>query len=385
MLDDYLYGHIRRILSSSGRDAPYLRETHVEHDAQFDGVRLTLVMDGPARDQPRERRVQYIIFVPRQELRERLETYPPNLLTDVRIATERSYARAFEDHLMGLELEDANREMQEASEQASSPEDWAYLYRRYCEQSERIRAHYNENRNRIATLAANGDRPVRFVVFEPLSLRTVEDGGSDSTLEVETVVATAADVARMTSAHRARYLDDTLRPVTERTVANHGIPTPLLVSNPRRQDTYPWDFQEDTTLRAEREEAKQRGEALLREHLTAEQRAQLDRDNGFEVVGNKTGKRYRIHRGRQQNVYELDKRGRKRKGWCFLPGGGLCEGDVMLAQKFALELDEAAAMKVAQPFMIGVDESYRRRVVSDGPYRFRETSWFDRFRNPFFY
>jgi len=52
----------------------------------------------------------------------------------------------------------------------------------------------------------------------------------------------------------------------------------------------------------------------------------------------------------QQNVYELDKKGRPFRGWCFAPKGFLPAGDVMLAQKIALETDEGGAMKVALPF-----------------------------------
>jgi hypothetical protein len=37
-------------------------------------------------------------------------------------------------------------------------------------------------------------------------------------------------------------------------------------------------------------------------------------------------------------------------GWCFVPRGPLVAGDVMLAQKIALETDESGALAVAKNF-----------------------------------
>ena len=39
-------------------------------------------------------------------------------------------------------------------------------------------------------------------------------------------------------------------------------------------------------------------------------------------------------------------------GWCFVPLGYLVPGDVMLAQKIALETDEVAAVSVANRFPV---------------------------------
>jgi hypothetical protein len=38
-------------------------------------------------------------------------------------------------------------------------------------------------------------------------------------------------------------------------------------------------------------------------------------------------------------------------GWCFVPEGSLVAGDVMLAQKIALETSEYAALAVARRFL----------------------------------
>lgn len=89
---------------------------------------------------------------------------------------------------------------------------------------------------------------------------------------------------------------------------------------------------------------------LLRSWLSLQQRLEFERKGYFDVVGCDTGKRYRIRRGTSGNVNELDEYGRLGIGWCFVPVGGLVEGDVMLAQKIALETDEERALSIANPF-----------------------------------
>ena len=93
-----------------------------------------------------------------------------------------------------------------------------------------------------------------------------------------------------------------------------------------------------------------RGLKLLREWLSQEQLAQYDAHNYFEVVGCHTGKRYRICHGTGANVFELNAAGLPRKGWCFVPSESLVAGDVMLAQKIALETDERVALATANNF-----------------------------------
>jgi hypothetical protein len=93
-----------------------------------------------------------------------------------------------------------------------------------------------------------------------------------------------------------------------------------------------------------------RGRKLLREWLSPEQLAQYDAHNYFEVTGCHTGKRYRIRHGMGANVFELDDAGRPRAGWCFVPKDYLVAGDVMLAQKIALETDERGTLAVANNF-----------------------------------
>jgi hypothetical protein len=89
---------------------------------------------------------------------------------------------------------------------------------------------------------------------------------------------------------------------------------------------------------------------LLREWLSPQQRVQYDRFGYFDVTGCHSGRRYRIRQGTASNIQELDESGRPRTGWCFVPRDILAPGDVMLAQKIALETDESGALAVARKF-----------------------------------
>ena len=97
-----------------------------------------------------------------------------------------------------------------------------------------------------------------------------------------------------------------------------------------------------------------RGRRLLREWLSPDQRAQLDVKDFFEVVGCDSRRRYRIYNRTTHrdvtNVYEIDDAGRPKVAWCFLPNARLVAGDIMLAQKIALETNEHNALAVANEF-----------------------------------
>jgi len=92
---------------------------------------------------------------------------------------------------------------------------------------------------------------------------------------------------------------------------------------------------------------EERGVNLLREWLSPEQRAQFDAKRYFDVIGCDSGKRYRIHYGETTNVHELGDDDLPSVGWCFMPEGSLVAGDVMLAQKIALDTHEYRALAVA--------------------------------------
>lgn len=100
------------------------------------------------------------------------------------------------------------------------------------------------------------------------------------------------------------------------------------------------------SIRARRP-AEQRGIALLRSWLTPEQAKRWDTCGEFDVIGGETGTRYRITRGTAMNVHQLDTAGRAVTSWCFAPEGKLATGDVLLAQKIALETMEHQALALA--------------------------------------
>jgi hypothetical protein len=99
-----------------------------------------------------------------------------------------------------------------------------------------------------------------------------------------------------------------------------------------------------------RGESEMRGLVLLEEWLSPEQLAQYRAHRYFEVTGCHSGRRYRIRHGVGMNIFEVDASGRSVAGWCFVPKDNLVAGDVMLAQKIALETNERGALLVAKSF-----------------------------------
>jgi hypothetical protein len=97
-------------------------------------------------------------------------------------------------------------------------------------------------------------------------------------------------------------------------------------------------------------DVERRGLTLLREWLSPGQLAQYHAKGYFDVTGCDSGKRYRIHYGNSMNVPEIDNDGWARVGWCFMPNTCLVAGDVMLAQKIALETNELGVLAVAKQF-----------------------------------
>jgi hypothetical protein len=102
-----------------------------------------------------------------------------------------------------------------------------------------------------------------------------------------------------------------------------------------------------------------RGLRLLRSWLSPQQCAQFDAFGYFDVIGGASGKKYRIHLGTCANIQELDENDVPRSGWCVVPHRYLVPGDVMLAQKIALETSEYATLAVANK-LPGVPGGWRR-------------------------
>jgi len=97
-------------------------------------------------------------------------------------------------------------------------------------------------------------------------------------------------------------------------------------------------------------EPERRSLKLMRRWLSAAQKEQFDTLGYFDVIGSHSGRRYRIRTGFSTNVQELDSLERTVVRWCFVPCENLPLGDVMLAQKIALENDERSALSVARSF-----------------------------------
>jgi hypothetical protein len=98
--------------------------------------------------------------------------------------------------------------------------------------------------------------------------------------------------------------------------------------------------------------AEAKGLLLMRQWLSDEQREQFDRTETFKVQGSDSRKCYLIRNKTGTNVFELDDNGRAIRGFCFAPCGNLARGDVMLAQKIALETGEKDALAVANSFPV---------------------------------
>jgi hypothetical protein len=118
-------------------------------------------------------------------------------------------------------------------------------------------------------------------------------------------------------------------------------------------------------------ESTQEGRSLplLRKWLSPAQREEFARKGYSEVIGSDNRQRYRIHVGASVNVCEVDERGRRQQGLYFMPIDGLPIGDVMLAQKIALETCESEVRAVAKRFIPRVSERMCKQVSVSLPYR----------------
>ena len=97
--------------------------------------------------------------------------------------------------------------------------------------------------------------------------------------------------------------------------------------------------------------ARQRGLDLLKANLTPDQLKQFLACRRFDVVGGVSGHTYRIRMAAgPMHVEELDQQGQCVRRLCFYPQGGLVDGDIMLAQKIALETFETEALAIANKF-----------------------------------
>jgi hypothetical protein len=114
------------------------------------------------------------------------------------------------------------------------------------------------------------------------------------------------------------------------------------------------------------DEAEARAVQLLARNLTRAQRERYETCRYFDVIGGDTGARYRIRHGYQMNVELLDREGRRSQIWCFVPKHGLPAGDIMLAQKIALELFEPEAIRVAKKSYVDLEYEMTGQQLRQG-------------------
>lgn len=119
---------------------------------------------------------------------------------------------------------------------------------------------------------------------------------------------------------------------------------------------------EETARRTLRAEADKRAETLLRSHLTPEQQAQLKSKDWFLIVS-KSGKVYRINRGRNANIDVLDETGKTVRSLCVHPREHVPDADTMLSQVMMLKHDEDALLTMA--IKHGSQHGWRRGGVPD--------------------
>lgn len=94
------------------------------------------------------------------------------------------------------------------------------------------------------------------------------------------------------------------------------------------------------------EAAQQKAEQLLREHLTPEQERAWQENRAIFVTG-QSGKRYQIKEGHTHNVFEVDEAGRPVREFCVHVGFHVPKADNVLAQKLALQFNEAELLRRA--------------------------------------
>lgn len=112
----------------------------------------------------------------------------------------------------------------------------------------------------------------------------------------------------------------------------------------------------EETMRAV-SEAQRKADALLDEFLDNLQRKSLQEHGFFEVIS-PCGKIYHIHKGRVNNVREIDDQGNAIAALCALPEEYVPDSDVMLAQKLMLETAEDEFLRIANRSILCPDFVY---------------------------
>ncbi len=119
---------------------------------------------------------------------------------------------------------------------------------------------------------------------------------------------------------------------------------------PEQQKKRAEQAQKDEAERQHREQnrqiAEERALQLLLENLDENQKAIYETTKAIPVKV-KSGRFYRINKGRAGNVEQVDEKGVRLKKLCFHPTENVPDFDVMLAQKLMLECCEEEVLRIA--------------------------------------
>lgn len=99
-------------------------------------------------------------------------------------------------------------------------------------------------------------------------------------------------------------------------------------------------------------EAQERARKLFLEVLDTEQRQTFEKAQKFYLIGS-DGERYEVDCTKHhQNVYQVDKEGKRKVGYCAYATGGVPLSDNHIVQKLLLETDAKAFLKVANSWRV---------------------------------
>ena len=318
----------REVLAGAGSNPPVLTRIHCDTDLYHNRLMFgatfahnSVYSGPPLSDEIQPSSVTYVRWeVDRFELEE-CAPHPMRRLSEaadyLKSEYRSLYFRMYEDHLMESELRPRREAVDKLVRYAVDP----HIVQRAWEEYRQFESHVRNNHAYVDYSVNHLVGPIPYDPPSQQSRRMLDDMARR--IEAQTYQAFMGDAAR--ERERARHEESYWRAfvgLTEQLFSGE-VGTPA---------------------------AQAKGLELLKSWLTPEQAASYEKTKSFEVVGSDTKKRYRIKHGRQMNIELLDAKGNRKCGYCFLPHGALVAGDVMLAQKIALETFESKALKVANKF-----------------------------------
>ena len=335
-IDRLMTAEFQVLLRHLGRNAPAFVRSEVIEEATEPYFRLTITFsDGQIRHSR----------IDKHRLTEqgRRDILHPRFELNLRSM----WSRLFEDHLLELDISVARESFTRAVAAAGTGSECAAAQRNFNETCRLIRAaHHGGQQNPHRVWGVDLGRADSQLTFQTIGIGVRGDGTpidridlSQSTYTISDREVLGHETATELRQHQIDAMSSLLRLRIDQEVYRHF-----------NFETVAVDMMSLTFGDVGTQSAQNKGLKLLKSWLSTTQRAQYKKFKYFDVIGGDTGKRYRIHHGRQQNIHELDAAGKVVTGLCFLPEGQLVAGDCMLAQKIALETNERQALAVAHRF-----------------------------------